>query len=48
MEGTINFHFDTNNGIYTIGNGEYAFQTRWSGDAGMVPFTHTEGRERLE
>ncbi len=30
MEGTVTFRFDNNNGIYTIGNGEYAFQTRWS------------------
>ena len=30
MEGKVTFRFDNNNGIYTIGNGEYAFQTRWS------------------
>ena len=31
MEGTVTFRFDNNNGLYTIGNGEYAFQTRWYG-----------------
>ena len=30
MEGTVTFRFDNNNGIYTIGSGEYAFETRWS------------------
>ncbi|MDE7246347.1 MAG: toll/interleukin-1 receptor domain-containing protein [Lachnospiraceae bacterium] len=31
MDGTVIFRFDNNNGVYTIGNGEYAFDTRWSG-----------------
>ena len=30
MDGTVTFRFDNNNGIYTIGNGEYSFNTRWS------------------
>lgn len=30
MDGTATFRYDNNNGIYTIGNGEYAFDTRWS------------------
>ena len=30
MDGTVVFRFDNNNEIYTIGNGEYAFDTRWS------------------
>lgn len=30
MDGTVTFRYDNNNGIYTIGNGEYAFDTRWS------------------
>ena len=30
MEGTVTFPFDNNNGIFTIGSGEYAFDTRWS------------------
>lgn len=30
LDGTVVFRFDNNNGIYTIGNGEYAFGTRWS------------------
>ena len=30
MEGTVTFRFDNNNGCYIIGNGEYAFETRWS------------------
>ena len=30
MDGTVIFRFDNNNGVYTIGNGEYAFDTRWS------------------
>lgn len=30
LNGTVIFRFDNNNGVYTIGNGEYAFDTRWS------------------
>lgn len=30
MDGVVTFLFDNNNGVYTIGNGEYAFETRWS------------------
>lgn len=30
MEGAVTFRFDNNNGIYTIGAGKYAFDTRWS------------------
>lgn len=30
MEGQVTFRFDNNNGIYTIGSGEYSFETRWS------------------
>lgn len=30
MDGTVTFRYDNNNGIYTIGNGEYRFDTRWS------------------
>ncbi len=30
MDGTATFRYDNNNGIYTIGNGEYKFDTRWS------------------
>ena len=30
MEGTVTFRFDNNNGVYTIGSGDYAFDTRWS------------------
>lgn len=28
--GTVVFRFDNNNGYYTLGIGEYAFETRWS------------------
>ncbi len=30
MDGIVTFRYDNNNGVYTIGNGEYAFETRWS------------------
>lgn len=30
MDGVVTFLFDNNDGVYTIGNGEYAFDTRWS------------------
>lgn len=30
MDGTVTFCYDNNNGIYIIGNGDYAFETRWS------------------
>lgn len=30
MEGSVVFRFDDNNGVFSIGNGEYAFSTRWS------------------
>lgn len=30
MDGTITFRFDNNNGVFTLGSGEYSFQTRWS------------------
>ena len=30
MEGTVEFSFDNNDGKYTIGTGEYAFETKWS------------------
>ena len=30
MDGTVTFRYDNNNGMYTIGEGEYAFDTRWS------------------
>lgn len=30
MDGTVTFRYDNNNGIYTIGSGKYAFDTRWS------------------
>lgn len=30
MDGTVTFQYDNNNGIYTIGTGEYSFETRWS------------------
>ena len=43
MEGIVTFCFDNNNGIYTIGTGEYAFQTRWSrGGKGSI---HVYGRQ---
>lgn len=31
MSGTVTFRYDNNNGNYTIGSGEYAFTTHWSG-----------------
>lgn len=30
MDGKVKFRFDNNNGIYTIGNGDYLFETKWS------------------
>ena len=30
LEGTVSFDYKKNNGIYIIGEGEYAFQTQWS------------------
>ena len=30
MDGTVVFRFDNNNGRYTIGAGEYTFETQWS------------------
>lgn len=30
MDGVVTFQYDNNNGIYTVGSGEYAFDTRWS------------------
>ena len=30
MDGTVNFDFDNNNKKYTIGTGEYSFDTQWS------------------
>lgn len=30
MEGMVTFQFDNNDGRYTIGSGEYAFETHWS------------------
>lgn len=30
IDGAVTFRYDNNNGIYTIGNGEYEFDTRWS------------------
>ena len=30
FDGTVVFRFDNNNGNYTIGNGEYKFNTHWS------------------
>lgn len=49
MEGTVTFQFDDNNGIYSIGNGEYAFNTRWSGAGnnsiyayGFIGYKHGE------
>lgn len=30
MDGVVTFRYGNNNGLYTIGNGEYAFNTRWS------------------
>ena len=30
MDGSVTFRYGNNNGIYTIGNGEYGFDTRWS------------------
>ena len=29
MDGTVTFQYDNNNGMYSIGNGEYKFDTRW-------------------
>ena len=31
LDGHVVFRYDNNNGIYTIGTGEYQFDTRWSG-----------------
>ena len=31
MDGTVTFRYDNNNGKYIIGNGEYKFDTQWSG-----------------
>ncbi|MBR5258932.1 MAG: toll/interleukin-1 receptor domain-containing protein [Eggerthellaceae bacterium] len=31
MDGSVVFRFDNNNGLYTLGSGEYTFSTRWSG-----------------
>lgn len=30
MDGHVAFRFDNNNGVYSIGTGEYQFNTRWS------------------
>ena len=30
LAGTVEFRFDNNDGKYTIGTGEYAFETKWS------------------
>lgn len=30
MDGTVTFRFDSNNGVFTIGEGEYSFDTHWS------------------
>ena len=30
IEGAVTFRFDNNNGVYTIGSGDYTFDTRWS------------------
>ncbi len=30
MDGDVTFRYDNNNGIYTLGDGEYTFNTRWS------------------
>lgn len=30
MDGTVEFRFDNNDGKYTIGTGEYVFETKWS------------------
>lgn len=30
IEGTVTFRYDNNNGHFIIGNGEYAFDTKWS------------------
>lgn len=30
MDGIVTFCYDNNNGLYIIGTGEYAFETRWS------------------
>ncbi len=30
MFGTVTFRYDNHNGIYTIGSGEYAFDTKWT------------------
>lgn len=31
FDGEVSFCYDNNNGVYKIGNGEYEFDTRWSG-----------------
>ena len=31
MDGIVTFRYDNNNGIYTIGTGDYSFDTRWYG-----------------
>lgn len=30
MHGNVKFHYDNNNGVFTIGTGEYSFRTKWS------------------
>ena len=30
MRGKVTFYFDNNNGVYTIGSGEYLFETYWN------------------
>lgn len=30
MKGNVVFRFDNNDGVYTLGTGEYAFETKWS------------------
>jgi len=30
MRGKVTFYFDNNNGVYTIGSGEYLFETHWN------------------
>ncbi len=47
MNDIVNFRYDNNNGKYTIGNGDYAFETKWSradnnsiyvyGEIGYIP-----------
>lgn len=44
LEGVVNFNYSNNNGLFTIGSGDYSFDTKWSKASRMSIHVYSDGQ----